>query len=401
MTNLNQRLDAHASEPRRWSARASLLLGVIVGMLLMACDDDPTAPKTGSLKVSVETVGGDFDQDGYSLVVGSGQPMTVSSGTIVLENISAGAHVLTLSGLADNCTLAGTPSRSITVPSGGTADVKFAVTCDVTGIEITTRTTGPDQPPGGYVVETGGRLDAIAATGNVVVGRLAPGTYTVSLRVADNCSVTLGPSTVNVSYRAVTQVTFEITCVRFDRPIAFQRDTTMGFSYESAILLAAPNGLGALRVAVGNTPAWSPDGKRLAYSNAACDYYYGLPCTGGVAVLNLETLTESVPSNAKLGVDPSWSPDGKQIAFIRIGPSYRDNSATLNGGRVGRFAGCTTHKAGHFRTSPVLVARRPAHRVSVFHRAKPKRDLRDQQGRNGIRSADPRWSVQRLARLEP
>jgi TolB protein len=342
--------------------RRCLLLSVIAAMSLMACKDGPLAPQEGSIRVSIETVGGDFDQDGYSLVVGSGRPVSVSpTMVIVLDYIGAGTQVLTLSGLADNCSLEGTPSRSITVPSGGTVDVKFVVTCDVTGIEITTRTTGPDQPVAPYSVKIveplpmiGERSGSVAANGTLLVSRLQPGSHTVSLTVDDNCSVTGGNvATVSVAHRAVTHVTFEITCVPFDRPIAFQRDTVIGGRYETSILVAGQNGVGARRIAVGFTPAWSPNGKKLAYSNAACDYYYGQPCTGGLAVLDLATLTVSVPSNAKLGVDPSWSPDGKEIAFIRIGSSDGDNTWTLT---VAALDG----SAARTLTPPGIIARHPS-----------------------------------------
>jgi hypothetical protein len=331
MTNPGDEQSAEMLHARWRSARRSIFSCVIGAMVLVACSDHPVAPQTGSLKISIETVGGDFDDDGYSLVVGSGQPMPVGAGAIIiLDRLSAGTYTATLSGLADNCTLEGTPSRSIAVPSGGTADIRFAVTCVATGIKITTQTTGPDQPLGGYVVETGERSVAIPANGNVLVGRLATGSHTVSLSVAANCTVPGGTvRAVNVSHRAVTDVTFEVICVPLDRPIAFQRDTLPGFTRETAILLAAPDGSGAERVAVGNSPAWSPDGKRLAYSNTECDdfyYYFGGSCTGGLVILNMETRTESFAGDSKLGVDPAWSPDGKLIAFIRYGTS---TNATL------------------------------------------------------------------------
>ena len=65
------------------------------------------------------------------------------------------------------------------------------------------------------------------------------------------------------------------------------------------------------------SPAWSPDGKRIAYASDRDERWnyeiYVMDADGG----NLQNLTHE-PLEDK---DPSWSPDGKQIVFStrRIG----------------------------------------------------------------------------------
>jgi len=54
-------------------------------------------------------------------------------------------------------------------------------------------------------------------------------------------------------------------------------------------------------------PAWSPDGKELAYVK-------GIPPSSTIEVLNLESNSVRVLAT---GTDPYWSPDGKHIAFMR------------------------------------------------------------------------------------
>lgn len=63
-------------------------------------------------------------------------------------------------------------------------------------------------------------------------------------------------------------------------------------------------------VAIDAHPCWSPDGKQIAFATNRWD---GLE----IAVLNLET-SETVRLTESSGLDdyPAWSPDGKQLAFV-------------------------------------------------------------------------------------
>lgn len=135
------RRNAHLPAHRGWSPRASFVVLLTAALLVTACNDGPTGPESGILRVSTITSGGDRDEDGYRLFVDSERQSAIGpQASVFLGNISAGTHVLVLEGVADNCAV-GTQSRSVTVPSGGTAGVEFVVTCDATGMEIMTRTT--------------------------------------------------------------------------------------------------------------------------------------------------------------------------------------------------------------------------------------------------------------------
>src|SRR5687768_3104046 len=241
-----------------------LLSAIATALLASACSEGATEPQSGqsgSMRISVQTVGGDLDEDGYSLVVDSASPVRVASvSTTLYENVSAGTHVITLSGIADNCSLEGPASRSVIIAPGETTGAELTVTCDATGIQITTRTTGPDQPAGYQlkIVEPlpmiGERYGAVAPTGTLLTTRLQPGIHTVELSVFDNCTVTGGNVvTVNVSSRAVTAVTFEITCVPIDKAFAFVHDSLAGNFYRgSFVVVASPKGSIAQRIASGH-----------------------------------------------------------------------------------------------------------------------------------------------------
>jgi hypothetical protein len=296
-------------------------------LLAAACSDGSTAPtEHGRIKVSVQTSGGDPDEDGYEVVVTSEvrQLIASPSATMIIPGITVGTHTVALERVAPNCTVSGTQPLSVTVAAGGTTEITFVIVCVATGIEITTRTTGDDNPFGYQLAvydqaQIRRSSQPIGANSSLFVGRLQPGTHTVELQMPGNhCSVSSDhPISVEVSNRSVTPVLFEITCVppvRLEK-IAYVVDKVINGSQESRIALVNPDGSGTTDVASGDAPSWSPNGARLVFSNAQCDYYYG--CNGGLVVTDPETRNFMMLNAGSLGFSPAWAPAGDVITFIR------------------------------------------------------------------------------------
>lgn len=65
-------------------------------------------------------------------------------------------------------------------------------------------------------------------------------------------------------------------------------------------------------------PAWSPDGTRLAFTNAT---------TGGLYVMNADG--SGVKRLTSVGENPAWSPDGSQIAFAATQPDTTGTTALV------------------------------------------------------------------------
>jgi Tol biopolymer transport system component len=86
--------------------------------------------------------------------------------------------------------------------------------------------------------------------------------------------------------------------------IAFMRQPSGG---EAAIYLVATTGTRLRKLATGSDPAWSPDARRLVYSDQSRLFVIGANGRG----------KHALTSGSDPDVMPAWSPDGKRIAFVR------------------------------------------------------------------------------------
>ena len=200
-----------------WLRRAGL---VMLAFVATSCGDDNPSnpPTTGSIAVTAATAGDEIDTDGYTVTVDdlAGRPIAVD-GTETFTNLSAGAHTVTLTGVAANCTVAGENPRDVTVTAGSTASTTFSVTCSATAGElaVTTVTTGDDIDADGYTVSVdAGATQAIDANGTLSVTGLDAGDHSVELGdVADNCTVAGdNPRTVAVTAGGTATTQFDVAC---------------------------------------------------------------------------------------------------------------------------------------------------------------------------------------------
>jgi hypothetical protein len=150
--------------------------------------DCPTPPpQTGTLTVTTNTSGTMPDPDGYTVTVsGVGSQPIGTNQTVTYENISAGSHTVTLSGIAANCTVAIGPTRTVNVPPGGVASTTFTISCP-TPAPPATRLVFSAQPPATMVL---GAPFTVQVTGVDNQGNVVP-TFTgpVTIRIASSTGV--------------------------------------------------------------------------------------------------------------------------------------------------------------------------------------------------------------------
>lgn len=119
---------------------AAGLLG-IAAILTLGCDNSadpftPTGPVTPTLgplqiRVSTSSPNSGVDADGYSLSIDGGPAQAVGINAMVTFGaLSWGRHLITLEGVASNCSVSDTNSRWVDITANGfLLVVSFNVTC--------------------------------------------------------------------------------------------------------------------------------------------------------------------------------------------------------------------------------------------------------------------------------
>jgi hypothetical protein len=108
---------------------AGLLLAVA------ACGGgDVTAPTTGTLEIVTATSGNEPDADGYTIQVDGGPAQPIgANGTLTIDALSSGSHVVQLGNAAANCVIAGANPRPVDIAAGAQTALDFAVSCGASG----------------------------------------------------------------------------------------------------------------------------------------------------------------------------------------------------------------------------------------------------------------------------
>ena len=306
--------------------RAPLLAVLaVLATLTTSCGEDPFEPEfrippTGALRLITHTTGDDLDADGYELRISGATNLRIGSNdSLVVRGLVPGIYQIRLDNVALNCAM---PSGSeAVIVASDTVDVLFAGTCTGLGtIAVTVETTGVDHDPDGYRLiggVPGFPVNVTTGTNQTVSVRVPRGRYSLTLlEVAANCDIT-GPNPVDVEVVSggTADAAFRVGCT----PV-----TRLAYTRQDGIQTIASNGTGAVSLSDGTTtrdrdPAWSPDGRRLAFAsmqNGNIDIFV-MDADGS----NRTRLTTHGAADYK----PSWSPDGERIAFV----SERDGNAEI------------------------------------------------------------------------
>lgn len=218
--------------------------------------------------------------------------------------------------------------RAVRSGGGTTAYSDFSNTACATtptapGLHVKTVTTGVDLPTSGYHATIWswfgfGSLD-LPVNGTVDVPGLGPGEYTVRLEDEgwpENCITNNSWQTVEVGGSGVT-AEFDLNCTA-PKKLAIVNN----IDGNTDIYVVNSNGTALTRLttdpATDATPAWSPDGARIAFASDRTG-------TWEIFLMNADGSDQVQLTATGSSSGPAWSPDGTRIAFT----SYRDGNGEI------------------------------------------------------------------------
>ena len=305
------------------SVKAIFAAGVVVSQML-GCKDAVAPDPAAAISVSVE-VAGVYPSDWFQIEV-DGRSMTLpaSEKTLVVRPLSAGTHTVTLVGLPPNCFTDGPNSARVETSNADLSAVEFRVSCVATTgvIAVAVSVSGYDRQ-----LWLRSQVDStvlhtmVKGNGTTILnGSFPAGMHLVRISIPAFCDAASETSTsVNVKTGSLVQDTalasFNIHC----DPPQPGADTAEAITFErdGYIMLVSESGDSPVALGKGKRPAWSPDGKLIAFQKRNCG-------TNGFCANNLWLMTAAGDNQKAIfeslvfdDADAAWSPSGTTMAFIR------------------------------------------------------------------------------------
>lgn len=309
-----------------------IALGTIAAL---GCDDpvrpaDPAPVDTPTRAVvTISVFGTQPDPDGYDLVLRTEagdesasrevQEVETDGGTARFEELVPGYYLVAVEAVAGNCWVEGGNPRPFLVQQGETSRIEFEVICPGPNVSKVFRRTNLEEPAQRYFLSEDSTFLLDHGSGEWTGAYSLAESETEIVFDFDGISSREGPDAIGTleGHCMTVEYSVEMVLTDFENGEFCLSSGAGGPSSQALILLADADGSDAVPLTEGEWPAWSPDGKRIAFHR-----------NGIVHVINADGSGET---SLVEGTEPTWSPDGARIAFTRgeeIALTRADGSAS-------------------------------------------------------------------------
>ena len=265
--------------------RSSGLGTALLLSAVLSCGGDTTAPPTtGTLEINIVTTGIDIDAGGFLLGIDNDFPRGVGPNTVLSFSLPPGTHTLAVSGLAINCDITSAPSSAnVSLGVKTHVDVRAACTPYLSNVIV-------------FTSEQFG------------VGEI------MAMRPDGSRRERLTTDQVAYSAPVVSPNGQSIAVAEFVGGGWYGIYLLDRFGKNPTKIVGNPNGIGS--------PAWSPDGTKLAFVGLLAGPYGAY---GRIFIVNRDgtglrqVSPEVAVTDYQFDTGPSWAPDGTRLVFSRNG----------------------------------------------------------------------------------
>ena len=274
-----------AEREKKMSVREWIGIILVGAIGALGCDNDVAGPTTNgpttnaSLAITTTTTGSQLDPDDYTFIVdgGAGQSIGIN-GSATLTGLEPGDHEVALMGVASNCTVTGSNPRTVTAVADETTTVSFDVEC---------------------MFVLGKIAFARVSEAGIADIHVIPGSDGASSLIQERGSdPAWSPDGTQIAFTTSRDGNLEVYIMQADGSNPVNLTNNPGFDAE---------------------PTWSPDGTKIAFitdrdgHGDIDDFFevYVMDADGS----NPINLTNDPGSN---DFSPAWSPDGTRIAFTSV-----------------------------------------------------------------------------------